>query len=228
MKYRFNILKLINYLFVVMLLISCKKEAVTPSTYSEASYKVAVQLNWRSPEFTVPPNAHVTLLCGMVHSQDTSLWQPGTLASPGMEVVAEVGSVNTIFTEMDNIVSKQKALYKFVMFEPSGAIGSIQTALNLTSEYSFVSLASMIAPSPDWFMGIHDVDLFRNKSWVSDTTINMFVYDAGTEDGDVFGYANPATVPQQNIQLLTPSMATVLANGNTTLAPIATIRFTKN
>ncbi len=207
---------------------SCKKEELASSTYSEASYKVTVQLNWRSPEFTVPPNAHVTILCGMVHSQDTSLWQPGFLASAGLEGVAEVGGITTIFAEMDNIVSRQKALYRFVMFEPAGAIGSAQTALNVNSDYSFISLASMIAPSPDWFMGIHDVDLHRNNNWISDTTINMFVYDAGTEDGDVFGYANPATVPQQNIQLLTPSMATVLANGNATLAPIATIRFTKN
>lgn len=209
-------------------LISCKKEQTIVADYSKASYKVTVSLKWQMPDFTVPVNAHITLLAGMVHAADTFMWKPGTKATPGLEAVAEVGTVNTIFNEMDDIVSKQKALYKFVMFEPAGATGSMQTILSATSEYSYVSLASMIAPSPDWFIGIHDVDLHRNNTWVSDTTINMFVYDAGTEDGDVFGYTNPPTAPQQNIQLLTSSMATVLANGNTTLAPLATIRFTKN
>lgn len=221
-------MRLFLILFASVLLMSCKKEQVIASDYSKASYKVTVALKWQLPDFAVPVNAHITLLTGMVHSADTGMWKPGIKATPGLEVVAEVGTVNTIFTEFDDIISKQKALYKFVMFEPTGAIGSIQTALNATSEYSYVSLASMIAPSPDWFIGIYDVDLHRNNTWVSDTTINMYVYDAGTEDGDVFAYANPPTTPQQNIQLLTPSMATVLANGNTTLAPLATIRFTKN
>ncbi|MGG9970540.1 spondin domain-containing protein [Ferruginibacter sp. SUN002] len=224
-------MKSINYFFILsasLLLFSCKKEMVQSSSYSEASYNVAIQLNWKTPEFTVPSNAHVTLIAGMVHNADTIMWQPGTKASPGLEAVAEVGAINTIFTELDEIVSKQKAFYKFVMLEPPGATGSAQTALNVNTDYTRVSLASMIAPSPDWFMGIHDLDLRKNNAWIADTVVNMFVYDAGTEDGDVFGYSNPATVPQQNIQLLTPSMATVLANGNTTLAPIATIRFTKN
>ncbi|UEG50491.1 spondin domain-containing protein [Ferruginibacter lapsinanis] len=221
-------MRFFGVLFVLIVQISCKKEQIVVSNYSEASYKVTVTLKWQLPEFSVPANAHVTLIAGMVHSADTSMWKPGTKATPGLEAVAEIGAVNTIFTEFDDIVSKQKALYKFVMFEPPGATGSIQTALIANSEYSYVSLASMVAPSPDWFMGIHDVDLHRNNSWVVDTTINMFVYDAGTEDGDIFGYTNPATMPQQNIQLLSPSMATVLANGNITLAPLATIKFTKN
>ena len=82
----------------------------------------------------------------------------------------------------------------------------------------------MIAPSPDWFIGINSVSLYRNREWLKDTTIQLQVYDAGTEEGDIFGYNNPASVPQQPIQLLTPAKAMVLANGNISLAPIAQVR----
>ena len=86
----------------------------------------------------------------------------------------------------------------------------------------------MIAPSPDWFMGLHDVSLFQNNKWVDDYTVNIMLYDAGTEDGDVFGYNNPATAPQQNISFLTPLNASVLANGNGEIYAIGTARFIKN
>ena len=85
----------------------------------------------------------------------------------------------------------------------------------------------MLGPTPDWFVGVSAMNLYRNNSWISDTTVNLYPLDAGTEDGDVFGYYNPETVPRQNIHLLQASQATVLANGNPALAPIATARFTK-
>ncbi len=86
----------------------------------------------------------------------------------------------------------------------------------------------MVAPSPDWFMGISNVSLLQNNKWVDSLTLNIKVYDAGTEQGDVFGYNNPSTVPQQTVTILTPANASVLANGNTAIIPIATVRFTKN
>ena len=64
--------------------------------------------------------------------------------------------------------------------------------------------------------------------WINDATVDLIMYDAGTEDGDVFGLNNPATVPQQNIVLLTPGNASVLANGNASIAAIGTVRFIKN
>ncbi|MEO6489203.1 MAG: hypothetical protein ABIO04_04610, partial [Ferruginibacter sp.] len=87
---------------------------------------------------------------------------------------------------------------------------------------------SMIAPSPDWFIGLNGFNLLQNDQWITDKTVDLFVHDAGTEDGDVFGYDNPSTIPQQDISLLTVSNAMVLSNGNSSLAKMGTIRFLKN
>ncbi|HEV8083332.1 MAG TPA: spondin domain-containing protein [Chitinophagaceae bacterium] len=195
--------------------------------YSEASYKAIISLDWSSPKFTVPAGVHVTPIIGMIHSKDTSLWIPGKIASPGLEDVAEVGNNIKMNAELDAILLKNKALSKFAIPAP-GVTSSVETNFTFNTNYSYISFASMIAPSPDWFMGIHDVTLFDGKIWLNDVTLNIMVYDAGTEEGDVFGYNNPGTNPRLNIGLLTPSNASVLANGNTVIAAIGTIRFVKN
>jgi len=206
---------------------SCKKtEVQTPLIFSEASYKMTVSMNWTNPQLAVPSGAHVTTLIGMIHSKDTTLWKEGGLATPGLEDVAEVGSTIKMNAEIDPIIGKYKALSKF-QIAPPAINGNVTTTLNFNTSYSYISFASMIAPSPDWFMGISSVNLLgNNNKWLDSLTLNIRVYDAGTENGNAFDYNNPSTVPQQPVTLLTP--ASVLANGNTSLAPIATIYFKKN
>lgn len=218
---------------LILSFISCKKEKAASMEeemvtvpYSEASYQLVFTLNWQSPQFAVPPNVHVTTLAGMVHSKDTTLWSPGSQATKGIEDVAEIGNTVAINVELDAIVSKGKALSKFLI-PPPVVTGSTETILDFNTDFSAFSFASMIAPSPDWFMGVHDYDLFKNNKWVADTTIAILLYDAGTEDGDVFNLNNPATNPQQPISFLTPQNAMVLANGNNTIDAIGTIHFRK-
>ena len=222
MKYFFGI-------FLLLIFFSCKKqeaELVIPPA-PEASYRVVLETKWSSPAFTVPTGVHITNIIGMVHAQDTFLWKQGSIATLGLENVAEVGNNTRMGLELDTIILKQKALSKFSIFPPL-INGSVEFPLTFTTTFSYFSFASMIAPSPDWFMGISNYNLIQNNKWVEDITLDVLVYDAGTEEGDVFGYSNPATIPQQNIVLLTPAYASVLANGNAALGAIATIRFIKN
>lgn len=216
------------FLFLSLIILSCNKKSgdvIIP--YSEASYKVIITMNWSSPQFGVPAGAHFTGFIGMVHSKDTFLWKPGALATPGLEDVAENGNNTKMNAQLDAILLKNKALLKFTI-SPPPVTGTVESNLNFNTNYSFISFASMIAPSPDWFTGIHDVSLFNDKTWINEITLNLICYDAGTEDGNVFGYNNPETMPQQNITLLTPANASVLANGNPAIATIGTIRFVKN
>lgn len=223
MKYFFSVL-------IGALLFSCSKETViTPvlQPLSDADYTMQVTTYWSAPQFTVSAKVHITNIVGMVHSVDTFLWKPGFLATPGLKDVAETGNTTKMNLEIDKIITLNKASLRFNITPPV-INGSVQKDFTLTQKYSNVSFASMIAPSPDWFIGINNFSLIKNNNWIKDTTINIFVYDAGTEDGDVFGYNNPATSPQANVSLQTASKATVLANGNASLARMATVRFTKN
>lgn len=68
------------------------------------------------------------------------------------------------------------------------------------NDHSYLSLVAMNAPSPDWYAGIVDLNLFNNGCYLSDTTLAAFLYDAGTEPGITFASDNEEAVPQQPIQ----------------------------
>jgi len=149
----------------------------------------------------------------------------GRTASPGTEMMAESGNVNTLLLEIDSMMMANNAISLIAFIPPAATGGTKQVSVYCNSNYPQVSFASMLGPTPDWFVGVSGINLYNKGQWTADTAISLYAYDAGTEDGDMFGYNNPASMPQQNIHRLQPSGAMVLANGNPTLAPIATARF---
>lgn len=55
----------------------------------------------------------------------------------------------------------------------------------------------MIAPSPDWFVGVNDLNLLdANDNWRDSIVLDLVSYDAGTENGTGLSLNNPATNPQ--------------------------------
>jgi hypothetical protein len=61
----------------------------------------------------------------------------------------------------------------------------------------------MIAPSPDWFVGVSALSLMENGQWVDTKTVTLFAYDAGTESGEIYTSADEDTEPQEPISKLT-------------------------
>ena len=217
--------RVFSFIATIILIVSCKKGTDQP-TLSEANYQITVTGKWQMPQFGVPPNVHFTYFAGMVHNSTSSLWMPGQNSSLGIKNVAENGGLTQIIHEVDSILALNNSI-SHIAFPPPSAIGMVTSNIHCNSNFSYVSFASMIAPSPDWFIGVHDLNLYNNKVWQTDTLINLYVYDAGTKEGDAFSMTGAATIPQQTIILQTPAKATVLANGNSSLPPIATVRFTK-
>jgi hypothetical protein len=207
-------------------LFSCEKDEATAPLFSEARYTITVTGKWASPDFTVPAGAHYTTFVGMVHNSNAYLWKDGTKAGAGMELLAEIGNGTTMLVEIDSMITARNAS-SLLLFVAPALTGNRTASLYANTNYSFISFASMLGPTPDWFVGVSGINLYKNNTWVADTTINLYAYDAGTEDGDVFGYSNPASLPQQNIHILQASQATVLSNGNPGLTAIATARFTR-
>ena len=47
-----------------------------------------------------------------------------------------------------------------------------------------LSMLSMLGPSPDWCVGVSALDLcLPNCTWAGDQSIELFPWDAGTDDG---------------------------------------------
>jgi len=60
----------------------------------------------------------------------------------------------------------------------------------------------MIAPSSDWFVGVSGLSLRENDQWLGQVSVDLYAYDAGTEEGSGFSLNNSATSPHEAISLL--------------------------
>ena len=117
------------------------------------------------------------------------------------------GSTGTIRSEISNEITLKKAykVYKGKGVLSGGTSSDSISSIEVNSKYPLVSFISMIAPSPDWFIGVHDLDLCNTTTgeWVDSIVRNLFPYDAGTDSGEEFESLNKISNPQQEIHLLT-------------------------
>ena len=69
---------------------------------------------------------------------------------------------------------------------------------------SMVSLITMIFPSPDWFLGISNVDMCNPMTgeWREEYSRYLLPYDSGTDDGTSFESEDNPTKPRKNIFLI--------------------------
>ena len=163
--------------------------------------------------------AHFTILIGAVHNRQVTFWRSGGTASPGIEGVAEIGATSTFRSEIEARGSDVAAV---VRTSPgSGGRGSATFDIDVTKDHPLLTLVSMIGPSPDWFVGVSGLSLLdAGGQWRSQHSVNLYPYDAGTEDGEAFSLGNPATMPQGTI-------ASIRGTGKFSNEPMATLSFVR-
>ena len=171
-----------------------------------ATYKLTFNGGWDATDVTGinPAGAHFSELVGATHTAGQPLWQPGTLATPGIENVAETGDSTVLKSEINTAISSGTAT-SLISANGISNDGSSITIFNIFDNHSSVSLASMIAPSPDWFVGVYDLSLKSDGNWITDLTIDLTPWDAGTEEGNLFSLSNPDSNPLIPIAELTGS-----------------------
>ena len=84
----------------------------------------------------------------------------------------------------------------------------------------------MVAPSPDWFVGVHGLDLRAGAGWAERVVVALVVYDSGTDSAAEYTSPNLDTQPREPIAILTaPPFASGAPVGSFTferLTPAAT------
>ena len=163
---------------------------------SSATYRVTFQGNWTTASTPggVVAGAHFTTLIGAIHNDMVTFWESGGTATPGVENVAELGSTGTFKSEINANSNAISVIEKSVS---GGGTSSATFEITPTSEHPLVTLLSMIGPSPDWFVGVSGRSLLDTQGqWESLLEVDLFPYDAGTEEGTEFSLNNQATSPQ--------------------------------
>ena len=103
--------------------------------------------------------------------------------------------------------------------------GYNSTKIMVQNMYSMVSLISMIAPSPDWFVGVDSYDLCGMNGWKENVTMDLLPWDAGTENGLTYKLDNMPTNPVDVImRITTDSNSDIGKHANVTFA---TVTFTR-
>ena len=171
----------------------------------DATYRVTFDAVWSAATHPndFPPGPHFSGLIGATHGVGASFWQPGALASPGIESMAEAGSKSPLTAEIDAAIQNGTAGFVISGGGISPSPGAVSVTFTISPSHSRVTLVSMIAPSPDWFVGVTGLDLIENGSWVQNKSIDLPPYDAGTDDGVSFVSPNAESTPHAPIQQIT-------------------------
>lgn len=171
-----------------------------------ANYKVTFASDWTAANFPVdyPAGPHFSELIGGLHNGSVSFWEPGGTSSNGIELMAETGLTSGLANE----IAQQAAMGNAQLGTLSGSgLGAPpdSTTINFTvdGEYPLVTLVSMLAPSPDWFVGVNGLDLCDGNSWVDEVVVELFVYDAGTDNGVSYQSPNDDQSPHDSIARIT-------------------------
>lgn len=197
--------------FIVTLFLLFSTAFAAHSADSDPSYRVRYRVtfeaDWSSSTHPTdfPSGAHFSPLIGLTHRVEAIIWQSGQSASDGIEQMAETGATGILNNELTNIINNGDAEFLLLGQGIRQSPGSTSFEFEISQAFPLVSLASMIAPSPDWFVGINSLSLRQDGQWIDQLSIDLRAYDSGTDSGLTFVSSNADTNPAQAISRIIES-----------------------
>ena len=191
-------------------LLLCAACAMADTEPAEARYRVTFNATWSAETHPTkfPGNPHFSGLVGATHHGDVRIWERGEIASDGIELMAETGGKRELLHEIEHLVEDGDAYGELSGRGLSTSPSMVSLEFDAVSTHPYVTLVSMVAPSPDWFVGVSALSLMEEDgAWRERIEVDLRVYDAGTDDGSVYNAANADTDPAAPITALTESEA---------------------
>lgn len=175
---------------------------------ARARYIVTFDATWHESTHAAPPNPHFSGLIGGTHREAVRFWEEGGIASEGMKRMAEIGAQSPLDEEVVAAMAAGTAEALLAGGNVRGSPGSTQLEFEVSLGFPLVTLVTMVAPSPDWFVGVSALSLFENGDWVREKEVPLTPWDAGTDSGATFLSADRPTRPRQPIsRITTPPLA---------------------
>lgn len=195
----------------------------TPAPAAAAVFRVTFDASWsaQSHPTDIPRTPHFSRLIGGTHRATAGFWRPGALASEGIRLMAEQGRTSPLDSEVEAAIAAGHAQRVLVGGAIDRSPDRVILEFEVSRDHSLVTLVSMLAPSPDWFVGVHDLDLIENGDWVREKVVVLQPYDAGTDSGETFSSADLRTVPPEPIHPISTGPLVVGAS----VPPVGTFTF---
>lgn len=213
--------------------------SMTPATHgattiigSQATYDISFSGSWTTDvtPAEVPSGARFSPLVGGVHSgvsgSSLTLLTAGQAASAAVQAVAEAGTTSTLAALVETAAEAATPTALEAIEDDAYPVANATTAAQVTTledvqftqDFQLLTLLSSIHPSHDWFVGVSGLRLTHtSRRWLPALEVDLYPWDAGTEDGDDFSRTpNTDTDPQGTITSLR-------GMGPFTIAPIVTL-----
>ena len=192
-----------------------------------ARYQVVFNATWSQATHPAdwPANAHWSGLVGGTHNDAVHFFRLGETASEGIRLMAERGQQAPLLAEIAPAITNGAAHLQLA----GGGIGRSPGSVSLTfpqamrRDYPLVTLVSMIAPSPDWFVGVDSLSLIEDGQWVTNKVVTLYGMDAGTDSGPTYASPDEVTVPRGVVTEFAGFPALV----NEEIVPFANYTFTR-
>jgi hypothetical protein len=192
--------------------------AATP----EATYRVTFTATWTAATHPqdYPPAPHFSGLVGGTHDATVAFWAEGEPATLGIRRMAEWGSQTELAAEVEAAIAAGSAdavVTAAVLWDVPGSVSATFTA---TQDHPLITLVAMIAPSPDWFVGVAGLDLLAGGDWTQELVVDLGAWDAGTDSGPTYTAPDQPTVPAVPVFAIT-------GEPFTPGVPLGTLTFTR-
>ena len=129
-----------------------------------------------------PENPHTSPMFGGAHNDAFHLWELGEIATNGIKNIAETGDKSLAESEWITHVGAGHALSSVSSAGING-VGSTTFEVQVDRDHSLLSFASMLAPSPDWFVGVDSQEMWDNvdNCWKQTLEVDLNALDSGTD-----------------------------------------------
>jgi hypothetical protein len=191
-----------------------------------ARYQVTFERTWSSethPE-DFPLLAHFSPVIGATHGAGFALFREGGSATPGLEKLCEEGKHQPLDAEIRSAIAAGQAGALIETSEPlRSAPGQALASFEIDPAHPRVSIAAMIAPSPDWCAVAADVALQEDGRWVAEKSVTLYAWDVGTDSAQSYRALDADMQPRGPLR---PSDSRYFLRGGEP-TPVGRVRFLK-
>ena len=160
---------------------------------------------WNDPSHPSPASGmapHFSPSLIVFHTESSRIWGEGLLATPGLSELSRFGNPSNYSVEVAELQQSGEVGSFFVYEELLEIDDTFEMTFLVDPQFPQVSICFMLAETPDWFAGVDTYDLLNEDGeWRNSGQMDLFVYDAGVDDGTQLRFLPDfPTVPQQPIR----------------------------
>jgi len=191
---------------ILSLMLTSAAAAQMASAETPVRYQVTFERIWSDQTHPqdFPLLAHFSPVIGLTHNGEYEPFAAGATASAGIEHLCEEGKHQPLDGEIRAAVAAGTAGALIETMEPLRSVpGKAVATFEIDAAHPMVSIAAMIAPSPDWCAVASDVSLRENGEWVKQQTLVLEAWDAGTDSATSYRALDDDTQPRGKLSLNT-------------------------